>query len=127
MTFNLVPQPRRIRIQGGLVEGLTDVAIIVPPESYSPLRLTISAFRQILHATGNTKSALYSTPCVGDTYPIVLSFDKSIRHTQGYQLVIGQNSIRLTAATNTGLNYALLTLSQIIEQSQGVPPAAHHR
>jgi len=125
MTFNLVPQPRRIRIQDGLVEGLTDVAIIVPPESYSPLRLTISAFRQILDATGNTKSALYSTSCVGDAYPIVLSFDKSIRHTQGYQLVIGQNSIRLTAATNTGLNYAVLTLSQIIEQSQGVPPPLH--
>jgi hexosaminidase len=114
----LLPMPRHTVFTDGTLALSTDRLIVLDSADPQALRFTATRLRKALRDyAGFTWEIVASTAVPWEQVGVTLSVvPDGVRHSQGYELTITEGGIHAVASTRAGIFYAVMTLSQILEQ-----------
>jgi len=111
----LLPHPQKLRMSAGRFVLPAEGRICLPPQGdYS----ITAAGERLISVLGEYGEAAYQLTAYqgSPSAAIRLSFNKAVRHPQGYALRVSREAVVIEARASAGLFYGVCTLVQLIRQ-----------
>jgi hexosaminidase len=114
----LLPTPRHTLFTDGALALSADRLIVLDSADPQALRFTATHLQRALRDQARVSwEVVASTSVPREQVGVTLSVvPDGVRHPQGYELTITEEGIHAVASTRAGIFYAVMTLSQILEQ-----------
>jgi hexosaminidase len=121
-TLTLLPQPQKLTLQDDTISLDEGKLIALDVNSPAEMHFTAQQARQAIFLyTGKLWSIVGGTTVPDDKIGLLITFDKTIEHDQGYRLTITGEQISIRAKDAAGAFYGVMTLTQVLQRYGTLP------